>query len=100
VSAAELLVGVELADSRRKRARREFVDRILATIPVEPYDLPVAQAHAALLVHSRREGAARGAHDLQIAATARARNRIVVTTDAAGFGELPGVSVRLAADRR
>jgi predicted nucleic acid-binding protein len=30
-----------------------------------------------------------------IAATALARNRIVVTVDQGGFGDLPGVAVRL-----
>lgn len=39
VTAAELLVGVELADVRRKPARRGFVEAILAQIPIETYDL-------------------------------------------------------------
>jgi tRNA(fMet)-specific endonuclease VapC len=71
------------------------VDSLLATIPVEPYDIEVAKAHAALLVHTRREGRTRGAHDLLIAATARARSRTVVTADAAGFDQLREVGVRL-----
>lgn len=95
VTAAELMVGVELAQRRRRATRRAFVDSLLATIPLEPYDIEVAKAHAALLAHTRREGRTRGAHDLLIAATARARSRTVVTADAAGFDQLPEVGVRL-----
>ena len=97
VTAAELLVGVELADAPRREKRRSFVEGLLESIPVEEYDLEVARVHAALLAHTRRSGRARGAHDLLIAATAAARQRIVVTADAAGFDDLPGVEVRAAA---
>jgi tRNA(fMet)-specific endonuclease VapC len=58
----------------------------------------VAVQHAALLAHVRRAGRPRGAHDLIIAATARATDRVLVTTDAkAGFTDLPEVKVRLLA---
>jgi predicted nucleic acid-binding protein len=35
---------------------------------------------------------ARGAHDLPIAATARASNRVVITVDEPAFEDLPGVT--------
>jgi tRNA(fMet)-specific endonuclease VapC len=95
VTAAELLVGVELAPQRRRATRRAFVESLLTTIPIEPYDIEVATAHAVLLAYARREGRTWGAHDLLIAATARARSQTVVTADAAGFGQLPEVAVRL-----
>jgi tRNA(fMet)-specific endonuclease VapC len=95
ITAAELLVGVELADRRRRRARQQFVENVLATLPVEPYELDTARAHARLLAHGRTSGRTRGAHDLLIAATAVARNRTVVTTDADGFRGLPGVEIRM-----
>lgn len=94
ITAAELLVGVELADGRRRQARQSYVEAILASVPVENYDLEVARAHALLLAHVRRSGRPRGAHDLLIAATALARRRMVVTTDREGFSDLPGVLVR------
>ena len=93
VTAAELLVGVELAAPRRRRARQGFVDSLLASIPVEPFDLDVATVHAALLAHTHRSGRPRGAHDLLIAATARAKRRTVVTADQTGFVGLPDVDV-------
>jgi tRNA(fMet)-specific endonuclease VapC len=50
--------------------------------------------HATLLAHVRRSGRPRGAHDLIIAATAAARDRLVVSTDTTAFADLPGVRVR------
>ena len=41
VTAAELLVGVELANGRRRPRREEFVESVLATVPVEPFDVEV-----------------------------------------------------------
>ena len=94
ITAAELLVGVQLADRKHKPSREAFVASLLSSIPVEPYDLHVARVHAELLAHARRAGRTRRAHDLQIAATARAHSRTVATADTTGFKDLPGVSVR------
>jgi len=94
VTAAEMLVGVELADDARRASRTAFVRSVLNTIPVEEYDLDVARAHAPLLAHTRRTGRPRGAHDLIIAATAIARERIVVSADVTAFHDLPGVAFR------
>lgn len=92
VSVAELLMGVEMADERRRADRRRFVDRALELIPVIDYTAEIAGVHARLLAHVRRSGRGRGDHDLIIAATAAAENRLLVTTDkAARFAELPGV---------
>ena len=94
ITAAELLVGVELADDDRRPARAAFVRSVLDTVPVEDYDVQVARAHAGLLAYVRRSGRPRGAHDLIIAATAAATDRIVVSTDRRAFADLPGVPVR------
>lgn len=93
ITVAELRVGVQLAKGRRREKRRRFVEAILDAVSVEPYDLDVAAAHADLLAHVRREGTPRGAHDLIIAATARAQERQVVSSDRSGFDGLPGVSL-------
>jgi tRNA(fMet)-specific endonuclease VapC len=96
VTVAELLVGVELADRRRRKTRATYVSKVLGTIPSEPYDTEVARAHARLLAHVRRSGRPRGAHDLIIAATALARGRTVIAADAPGFTDLPGIAVKAA----
>lgn len=93
ITAAELKVGVQLAKGRRRDKRERFVAAILDAVSVVPYDLEVAEAHAVLLAHVRRAGTPRGAHDLIIAATARAQERRVVSLDRSGFAELPGVSI-------
>jgi tRNA(fMet)-specific endonuclease VapC len=93
ITVAELKVGIQLAKGGRRDTRERFVAAVLDAVSVEPYELDVAEAHAALLAHVRRTGTPRGAHDLIIAATARARERQVVTADQAGFVELPGVSI-------
>jgi tRNA(fMet)-specific endonuclease VapC len=94
ITAAELLAGVELADDARRSTRAAFVRSVLDTIPVEPYDVSVARVHATLLAHTRQSGRPRGAHDLIIAATALARDRLVVSHDVAAFADLPGLHVR------
>lgn len=93
VTAAELLVGVELADDARRPMRAAFVRGVLDTVPIEDYDVQVARVHATLLAHVRRTGKPRGAHDLIIAATAVARDRRVVSNDRTAFADLPRVSV-------
>jgi tRNA(fMet)-specific endonuclease VapC len=62
-------------------------------VSVESYGLDVATAHGRLLAHTRRTGSPRGAHDLIIAATARATERAVVTSDEDGFADLPEVTL-------
>jgi tRNA(fMet)-specific endonuclease VapC len=52
----------------------------------------------ALLAHVQQSGEPRGAHDLLIAATARATGRTVLSTDSrACFSELPDVAAHLIA---
>jgi tRNA(fMet)-specific endonuclease VapC len=94
ITTAELRVGVELAKGATRLAREQFVDTVTASIPIIDYDLSVAEVHAKLLADARRRGRSRGAHDLIIAATARATGRVVLTADAAAFGDLPDVAVR------
>lgn len=93
ITVAELRTGIELASKRHETARTTFLTKILETLPVEPYDVAVAQAHGRLLAHVHRGGTRPGAYDLIIAATAVATRRIVLTTDQkARFQDLPGVT--------
>jgi predicted nucleic acid-binding protein len=94
VTIAELRVGALLASRRRKAARSAYVDDIIATIPVLDYNVEVAEAHAELLVEVRSQGKPRGAHDLIIAATAKAFDRAIVSADRTAFRDLTGVEVR------
>lgn len=97
VVVAEYLAGVLLDDDpARQAAQRAFLADVLRVTPVCDYSQAVAEHHAELLVHVRRAGEKRGAHDLLIAATARATGRTLLTCDSrARFDELPGVTARL-----
>jgi len=97
IGLAELLAGIAGDPDADRRARsRAVLDNVLELAPIEDYTAAVAPHHAELLVHARRTGRPRSAHDLIIAATARATDRILFTTDSkAGFDELPGVQARL-----
>ncbi|WP_343572388.1 PIN domain-containing protein [Mycobacterium sp.] len=94
---AEYLAGVHLdPDAGRQAAQRTFLDHVVAVIPVCAYDRTVAEHHADLLAHTARQGRRRGPHDLIVAATARATDRTILTTDMqARFGELPDVTARI-----
>ena len=92
ITLAELTVGVEVVAARKRSRRQSYVDEIAASIPILPYDEPVALRHASLLVAVRRAGRPRGAHDLIIAATAAAAGRTVVSADRRAFDGLPGVT--------
>lgn len=97
IAVAEYLAGTLLdGDPGRAAAQRAFLDDVLEVMPLRDYDQEVAAHHAALLAHVQRNGERRGAHDLIIAASARATDRTVLTTDErAGFGGLPGVTARV-----
>lgn len=93
ITVAELSAGVRLSTGRAQRHRQSYLDDIMESIPILTYDASVALAHAELLVAVRKSGRPRGAHDLIIAATARASKRTVLTADERGFTDLPGVTV-------
>ena len=92
VTVAELIVGVRLASRKQRTARHHYVDAIIESLPIIAYDRGVAVEHAELLAVVRTQGRPRGAHDLLIAATARATHRAIVTADKGAFADLPGVS--------
>ncbi|MFV0317035.1 MAG: AAA family ATPase [Microthrixaceae bacterium] len=90
----ELRVGALLAKGRRRTTRTAYVDDVIATIPALDYDLDVAESHIELLVQVRALGKPHGAHDLIIAATAKAFDRTIVSADRSAFHDLSGIKVR------
>jgi len=93
VTAMELLVGVERASPAHQQKRGQHVAAVLASIPIVDYTLDVARVHARLAVETLKLGKPRSAHDLIVAATAAADNRVLLTTDSsADFSSLTGVS--------
>jgi predicted nucleic acid-binding protein len=95
ITASELLHGMWRADSAERRARREaLVEAILATIPIVPFDLPVARTHAELWAQLTMTGRMIGAHDLIIAATAITHGYDILSENIREFGRVPGLVVR------
>lgn len=93
ISASELLTGVHRADTDVRRVRRAaWVEAILASVPVLPFDLETARVHAQLLGTLPR-GVTVGAHDMLIAATAVQHGLAVLTANVKEFALIPGVRV-------
>ena len=74
-----------------KRAR--FVEYVLGLFPILPFDLEIARVHAELWAAMQQAGQTIGAHDLIIAATARAAGYGVITANSAEFQRVPGLTV-------
>lgn len=96
ITASELLHGVHRADGALRRGRRErFVEAVLKSVAILPFTLDVARVHARLWADLQSRGEIIGAHDLLIAATALAEDRILVTRDQRHFGKVEGLKLAL-----
>lgn len=94
LTASELLHGVYKAKDATHRARREsFVERLLAAVPVLPFDTVAARVHARLWADLSSAGISIGSHDLIIGATALTRGCAIATRDQRSFHHIPGLDV-------
>jgi len=95
ISASELLLGVERADTLARRQQRlEYVNSILADIPVLPFDLDVARVHARVSAHLLATGQAIPQNDVMIAATALTHGYAMLTHNLRHFERVPGLVVQ------
>lgn len=93
VTASELLVGVERADTAERRALRgAFVENLLSSIPVLEFSVPVARTHARMLA-ALSKSSTTGAHDALIAATAVHHGHALLTRNAKDFRLFAGLTV-------
>lgn len=96
ISASELLHGVERARDPAIRQRRgEFVEGVLANVPVIPFGLTEARVHARVWASLAAAGTLIGAHDLQIAATALVTGSAVATLNRDEFRRVPALALAL-----
>jgi tRNA(fMet)-specific endonuclease VapC len=93
ITASELLHGVHRADSHRRALREAFVEAVLATFPILPFDLLAARVHARLWAMLAATGADVGAHDRIVAATAMAAGWRVATGNTRHFEPVIGLDV-------
>lgn len=94
VTAAELLHGVERADTEARKLRRQaFVENVIESFPIFPFDLMIGRIYARIWAAVAQKGWTVGAHDLIIAATAISLNYTVATLSIRDFEKIPGVKM-------
>jgi tRNA(fMet)-specific endonuclease VapC len=94
VTAAELLIGVERADTPERRARRgAFVENLLAHLPIIPFDLAQARLYAVRFAELAQRGEVIGDRDLQIAVTALSLDYELATLNAHEFLRVTGLKL-------
>lgn len=90
MSAGELVHGCWRADSASRRARREeFVESVLAAIPVVPLTLAIARIYGELDARFSARGRRLPTSDLLIASTALYRGDELVTGNVRHFHDIP-----------
>lgn len=94
MSAGELFHGCWRADSPARRARREeFVEAILAAIPVLPITPPIMRVFGEIDAQLSAGGFRLPTSDLIIACTALSRSDEIVTGNLRHFARVPGLVV-------
>ena len=94
ITASELLHGVHRAESELRRGRREsFVNLILRSMPILPFNLEIARIHSRLWADLEQRGTIIGAHDILIAATALAHGLTLVTSNVRHFGRIESLKL-------
>ena len=94
MSAGELVHGCWRADSAPRRARsEEFVEAILAAIPVVPLTLAIARVYGELDARFTARGRRLPTSDLLIASTALYRDDELLTGNPRHFARIPELTV-------
>lgn len=96
ITVSELLHGVHRADSESRRLKREaFVQKVIDTFPVYPFDISAARIYAEIWANLLKKGVPIGAHDLLIAATAISLGFSVATHNVRDFKKIKGLSLKV-----
>jgi len=90
VVACELRYGVVKRGNRRLTKQ---VEAVLAAISIRPLESDVERVYASIRVSLEKRGTPIGAHDLLIAAHARALGAVCVTDNVAAFRRVPALKV-------
>jgi tRNA(fMet)-specific endonuclease VapC len=93
ITVAELRHGVARATGSRKEKRRQYLETVLAPLPIVPYTEQTAYEHARIWGHLQAAGKMIGYYDLIVAATALERGSTVATFNKRHFATVPGLKV-------
>ena len=93
ITVAELWHGVERAGLAHKARRQQYLQRVLAPLPVVPYTEQTAYEHARIWAQLEASGKTIGAYDLIVAATAMERGSAVATFNRRHFDCVPGLKI-------
>jgi len=93
ITVAELWHGVEWAGLAHKARRQQYLQRVLAPLPVVPYTEKTAYEHARIWAQLEASGKTIGAYDLIVAATAMERGSAVATFNRRHFDCVPGLKI-------
>ena len=94
IAVSELLHGVHRAASENRRLKREaYVEKIIETFPIYPFDLNAARIYARIWANLAKKGISIGAHDLIIASTAISLGFSVATSDIRDYRKIKGLKV-------
>jgi len=94
ITAGELLIGVERADTPERRIRREtFVENIFARMAIIPFELAQARLYASHFADLTKRSEVIGDRDLQIAVTALSLNYELATLNVREFQRVTGLKL-------
>ncbi len=93
VTVAELWHGVEGAAGAHRAKRQQYLQTVLASLPVIPYTEQTAYEHARVWAELEASGKMIGYYDLIVAATALERGSEVATFNQRHFAQVKGLTV-------
>jgi predicted nucleic acid-binding protein len=93
ITVAELWHGVERAAGAHKTRRRQYLQAVLAPLPIIPYTGQTALEHARIWAKLEAAGKMIGSYDVIVAATALERGSEVATFNQRHFDCVPGLKV-------
>jgi tRNA(fMet)-specific endonuclease VapC len=93
ITVAELWHGVERASGERKAKRQQYLQAILAVLPVIPYTEQTAYEHARIWAKLESSGEMIGFYDVIVAATALERGSSLATFNKRHFIRIAGLNI-------
>lgn len=93
ITVAELWHGVERATGAHRAKRQQYLQTVLAALPVIAYTEQTAREHARLWAELESTGTMIGYYDLIVAATALERASDVATFNRRHFSQVKGLTV-------